>query len=367
MNIILIGFTKISLMPYINFYLNIIDRKKHRVSILFWERDTFEDKQLPSDIKVYTFKKAMNDSTKLILKIPYFLAYRKFARKILKSNDYDLVISLHTTPAILLFDLLIYNFSFKFVLDYRDKTYEKFWFYKFLIKRLVLSSKITFVSSPGFLSVLPKSKKIYLIHNYSFYNKNLDYSKKFINTQLSKVIKIRFWGLLRHPNFNKIIIDNFGNNKNFELHYHGREQRDGDTLKNYVLKKKYQNIYFHGYYKPEHVSLFAFDTQLLLNMYGNDGNMQFALGNKFYDGIIFKIPQICSKDSFMGNEVEKYAIGISLNPNEKDFISKLLDYYQNLDFKKFYNNCEAINSKIVAEFENSKSVFISLGLNGEEG
>ena len=39
MRILLVGFAKIKYMPYVNFYLDSIDRERHEVHLIYWNRD----------------------------------------------------------------------------------------------------------------------------------------------------------------------------------------------------------------------------------------------------------------------------------------------------------------------------------------
>ena len=43
MKILLAGFAKIKYMPYVNFYLDNIDREKHEVHLVYWNRDLAEE------------------------------------------------------------------------------------------------------------------------------------------------------------------------------------------------------------------------------------------------------------------------------------------------------------------------------------
>ena len=42
MNILILGFTKIKYMPYINFYLDNID-KSNNIEVVYWNRDTLQE------------------------------------------------------------------------------------------------------------------------------------------------------------------------------------------------------------------------------------------------------------------------------------------------------------------------------------
>ena len=50
---------------------------------------------------------------------------------------------------------------------------------------------------------------------------------------------------------------------------------------------------------------FAARTDLIHNIYANDGKTTYAMGNKYYDGIALYLPQLCSIGSFMGRLVQE--------------------------------------------------------------
>ena len=43
MKILIIGFSKIKYMPYVNFYLDNIDLSKNEVHLIFWNKDRKDD------------------------------------------------------------------------------------------------------------------------------------------------------------------------------------------------------------------------------------------------------------------------------------------------------------------------------------
>ena len=61
------------------------------------------------------------------------------------------------------------------------------------------------------------------------------------------------------------------------------------------------------------------------------------MGNKYYDCLIFRIPQLCMTDSYMGKSVSKYKVGIECNPDDDDFIDKIYTYYNSLIEEDFEN------------------------------
>ena len=77
------------------------------------------------------------------------------------------------------------------------------------------------------------------------------------------------------------------------------------------------------------------------------------MGNKFYDGLVFRLPLVCTKGSFMGETAEKYGVGIALDPDDPDFADKIYNYYMSLDEKSFSENCDAALRKILEEYNDA--------------
>lgn len=355
MKVLVIGFTKISYMPYINFYIDQLKKLNCDISLLYWDRDSAPDIELQAINKFHCFKKNMQDSEPMIKKIPYFIKFRKYAKKIIRSDDFDFIIVLHSTPGVLLSDILRRKFRDRYILDYRDFTYENINIYKKRIHKLVDNSRMTFVSSKGYLKNLPTSEKIFISHNLLMHSRAERNVRKKLPRE-KEIIRIRFWGFIRHLEINKKIIDQLGNDCRFELHYHGREQEVGQLLRRYVEEKKIENIFFHGEYKPIERVEFASKTDLLHNVYDNDTKTTYAMGNKYYDGLTFYLPQLCNKDSFMGREVESSGIGIMLNPFESEYGDAIVEYYNNINWEKFNMNCDEKLDEIFEEYNDGMDI-----------
>ena len=292
MKILIMGFAKIKYMPYLHFYLNNIDRKANQVHLLYWNRD-LSDEPLEQfkDLTLHEFRFYQEDDVSIIKKLSGFLKYRRFAGKILK-QDFDRVIALHTFPAILNLDRLKKKYHNRYIFDYRDKTYENLGFFKKMIAELVTHSCATFVSSDGFRNVLPASRKIYTTHNLN----PDDISSRdqiTINHKSSPRIRLSFWGFIRNEDLNRVLIDRIAEDSRFELHFFGREQAIAKRLKEYAAERT-DRICFHGEYSPSQRFDFAATTDLMHNLY-DYGNAMVLMANKYYDSVIFRIPQLCMK------------------------------------------------------------------------
>ena len=337
MKVLILGFTKLKYMPYMNFYLEQIDNGSNEIHILYWDRDTEPDAERKQNICYYAYKKYMNDTIPLAKKIRPILEYGQFARRTIQTLNPDFLIVLHSTTAFTIKGLLSGKYKNKYIFDFRDLTYEKFGFYKKAVKTIVENSCVTFTSSDGFRFALPESDKVITSHNIM--NDALVLHNS-ISKKFSKDGKIRmaFWGLLRGYEINRQLISKLCEDGRFAVDYYGRAQGKMLELMN-EMTARYGSFQFHGIYNPGDTFCFAENTDILINIYKNGGTMKHAMANKYYDGIVYKIPQLCSENTFMGERCENRGVGLACNPYDEDFAEKVVDYYNSLDFDVFDSNC----------------------------
>ncbi len=360
MKILIIGFSKLKYMPYINFYLDNLDKDKNDIHILYWNRDcSFENLDKYANTTLHEFSCNQQFRGSKFSKILYFAKFRKCAAMLLKSESFDFIIVLTSLPGVLIADILK-KYKGKYIFDYRDSTYENFPPFKRMIGRLVQNSVATFVSSDAFRRFLPSScsEKIYTSHNL-LVDSLSHREEKEKNGVFSSKIRIAFWGFIRHEELNKKIIERISKDKRFELHYYGREQQVALNLKAYASELIADNVFFHGEYTPDERYEFVQSTDLIHNLYF-DNNTLLAMGNKFYDGIIFRIPQLCMPGSFMGEKVSEFGVGLVCDPNDEGFCEKIANYYSTIDFDSFKRNCDKLLDEIMVEYNRGVSLIKKL-------
>ncbi len=350
MKILIMGFTKIKYMPYMNFYLDNIDRANHEVHILYWNRDLqSEDLSKYKGCTFHEFRCYQEDDVSKWSKIKSFAEYRRFAKKLLLNEKYDFLFVLHSLTGVLVTDVLKKHYRNRYIFDYRDSTYEGFAPFKKIVASITRNARATFVSSDAFRRFLPEDckVKIYTSHNLLIESMEHRDEKKLYGIPSDK-IRIAFWGFIRHEEINREIIRKIAADSRFELHYYGREQQVALDLKAYVSELNAKNVFFHGEYTPEQRYEFVRQTDIIHNIY-YDANTMLAMGNKYYDGVIFRIPQICMPGSFMGESVERAGVGCLCSPYENNFVEKIYEYYKSLNQETFSKACDIELDKITAE------------------
>lgn len=348
MKIAVLGFTKVKYMTYMHFYLNLIDMSQNDVHLIYWLRDHNPDSELPKGVTGHAFDCPMSDAIPLIKKLPKILKYGSFAKKKIREIKPDFLIVLHSTTGISIYSLLKGKYKKKYIFDYRDVTYERKMFYMKMVGKVVENSVLCFTSSDGFRKFLPENATILNSHNIS----NTEFhseAKEAYSSEKHTPVRIAFWGLIRNRKINEDMIERLGDDPRFEIHYYGRAQGTMLTLMEESVTK-YNNVFFHGEYAPTDRMKMAKNTDIIHNMYNvTDKTSHIAMGNKYYDGPLFYLPQICTKGSHMGALCTKYGIGLECDPADEDFADKIYDYYMNLDGGVFKENCEKEFSRVMDE------------------
>lgn len=358
MKVLLLGFGKIAYMPYMNFYLDTLREKDIQFELIYWDRDGKPDAEVSQCIsKAYKLESHLEEQLPFKSKLKYFEKYRKFALDVLRNNKYDRIIVLHTTPGLTLLDYLVRKYKGRYLLDFRDVSYEYIPVYRKLVGVLSKNSKMTFVSSDAFRKFLPTEKNVFTIHNYLEDSLKHKMIRKHEERE-RKIIRISYWGLVRQVDVNKKIMDALGNDSRFELHYYGRMQQAGRDMEQYARGKGYSNVHFHGAYMPADRYGFAERTDIIHNIYDCGYTTGNAMGNKYYDGIIFGIPQICTRGSYMGELVEMTGVGLTVDLDSSDMAGIIWNYYGSIMWDAFETACSNELESVVEQQKATKQKLI---------
>lgn len=355
MRILLLGFVRIAHMPYMYDYIELL-KEDHELDLISWNRSGEPDAPLPAGIeRSWAFNRHIEDAEPLQKKLPRFKQFRDYALSIIDQRHYDRIVVMHSTPGITILDRLLGQYRGRYLLDYRDMTYENHLPYRVLIAKLAEQSGLVLASSPSYLPYLAKGKEVLIKHNLLEEKAiALDHQPE---SQPSR-IRIRYWGMIRHEQANVALLNSVGNDPRFEIHYHGREEDVARNLRAFCAIHNIENAHFHGsYYAPQRAA-FAAETDLIHNMYENDFATKQALGNKLYDGIQFEIPQICTAGSAMGKIVQDRGIGLAVDYSSPDLADIIYDYYRHIDFADFRQRSRTELTRILQENRKANEAII---------
>lgn len=347
--VLLVGAGKIAHMPFANFYAEAFSAVGAEVHLIYWNRDGGTDSLPSSKVVLHEFLRPQLDEVAKWRKVMPYVAYRHFVLKQISRGNFDLIVSMHTMPSIAIADYLVGWGSVPFVFDFRDTTFERFCVFRSLVGLIARRSKVTFVSSDAFTEFFPASAPLQRSHNLAYLTSALGSVTRGA-PRFRLPIRIRFWGLIRRGAANRALIEALCNDTRFELHFHGREEQSASELRNLALERNAVNVFFHGPYVPEERALFAAEAEMVHNLYDNDPTMKYAVSNKFYDAVMFRLPQLCNKGSHMGSLVEREGVGFACDPRDPRFADDILAYFENVPWMQFEERCDDVLNRTQAEY-----------------
>ena len=328
--------------PYIKRYIERIEKSSSQYCVLFWNRSGFEI-NYPEN---YIYFDSKSDLAKgKLSKVVDFIKFRRWLIAKLREISPDKIIALSTLTGVLL-GRKLYKGKVPYVFDIRDYSYEHIRPFYMIEKKVINNSVFTAISSKGFMNFLPPHDYV-IAHNFN--RKDVVEQAKFRkrNGKLSFV-----WnGVVRYFEFQKQYLDALKNDERFTIVFHGDGPEVG-SYKSYCSDNGFENAIFTGSYDNEKKTELLKEADILNNCYGyvkSAGNkLKYAVSNRFYDGMIYHIPQIVEPDGFKTDWAKSSGVGISLPLNE-DFADKLYEYYMNLDEFDFDVKCTTELQKVIKE------------------
>lgn len=326
--------------PYIKRYTERLDAYKCEYEVLFWNRAGLE-LELPKNY--YYYDSPSDESLGKFKKLFDFWGFKRWVEHHILSQKCDGLILLSTLTAILLSNKLK-KYKGKYIFDIRDYSYENIGFFKKIECKVINNSYFTAISSKGFKTFLPKHDYV-IAHNFNR-NEMID-TPAFIRQECP--LKLVWNGTVRFFDFQKRYLDALKNDERFLMIYHGTGT-DLLQYKEYCRGNKIFNVEFTGAYDNKNKKNLLKDAAILNNCYGGkDGDqLKYAVSNRYYDGLIYHIPQLVEPEGFKTSITEKGKVGIALNADDS-FADNLYSYYMKIDAEKFDMACKSELEKIIAE------------------
>lgn len=324
-----ISLTNLYLTPYLNKYTKM---SNNSYDVIYWNRHCLEE-CVGAD-NHYGYNEVLNEGDSRLRKARGYLKFIRYARDIIKGNNYDKLVILQTSLGILLSDLLVSKYRGKYILDIRDYTFENNRLFYNLLKKVVKNSYNTVISSRGYEEFLPDYQYT-LVHNDTYIPE--DQIKRFESKKYqmsNRKISISFIGLIRFNEQNKKIINIFRNDDRFTLKFIGT---GANNLKDYCEKNNIINVELIDRFPPEKTLDYYFETDIIYNLYGNKNPLlDYALSNKLYYAAKLKIPILVCPNTYMEEIANEYGIGYTFDSTNERECSNLFDYYNNINWDEFY-------------------------------
>lgn len=328
--------------PYISRYIERLEKANVDYKVYFWNRGKFP---LDLDDHYVYFDEGSDLNSGKAQKLFDFVQFRNWLIKQLKENHHDKIVALSTLTGVFL-GWYLYRNKGHYIFDIRDYSYEHIAPFYHIEKKVIENSAFTAISSAGFKAFLPKHDYV-IAHNFN--RKDIVEEARF--SRANGTINFVWNGVIRYFEYQKAYLDALKNDTRFNIVFHG----DGPELemyKQYCSANGFQNILFTGTYSNFAKQSLLANAHILNNCYGyskNAGNkLKYAVSNRFYDGIIYHIPQLVEPEGYKSKWAISSGVGISFPP-DAEFADKLYQYYQAIDHDKFDMRCRNELLKILED------------------
>ncbi|WP_218687973.1 glycosyltransferase family protein [Saccharococcus caldoxylosilyticus] len=336
----------ITYCPYVHKYIDVLSEIGEDFEVIYWNRLNKSDAN--PEWKTHEFNLHSQLNKNKLLKIKDFYEYRKFIKRIIRERKYDKLIVLTTLTGIMLADILLSEFRGRYILDIRDYTFDRLPGFRHIEEKLISHSDFTAISSEGFKTFLPKGYEYVIAHNFLYSDIEAMKSFKKRKWEINQPINLDFLGSIRHFELDSKLVETFAKDSRFSISYHG----DGpsyEKLKSFCEENQF-NVQFTGPFNKNDKPKLLSNVDIINAYYGEDSFInQYALSNKFYDSIIYKIPLLANSKLYSGKLVEKYKTGISVNLNEEGICDRVYEEFIRFDFDQFYERCSEILESILDE------------------
>lgn len=331
MKICIIAHTERNYLPYMEKYVDFFEANGVDYDIVCWQRE-----EQPAVSRPHQYDYFEEAKEGFWNKFRSYLRYRKYVLSLLKKNQYDKLVVLTTVPAIFLRGILKRRYRNRYLFDFRDYSHERFGPYRRMVEALIRNSDLTTISSHGFMEFLSESPKLVMNHNITW-SEIIPEAPDLRNKQ---VINIGFIGGVRYYDENVQLIEKLKNTFRYQLWYIGKATSDCD-LQGYCAQKEITNVSFVGKYDNREKPELYKSIDMINSIYGNDSlEVTTALPNRLYEACMFKKPIISSRDTYLGEVIEQYELGLVVDAERDDVLAMADSYVAHFDRKAFSQGCE---------------------------
>lgn len=294
-------------------------KKEYKVKYCTWNRESLNC----SDQGNYIYSSNEGYGKKL-KKLFGMIKYLKYIRKVNEEFKPDIIIASQWDMLLL---VVLSNFKGKIIYENIDLPSST---NKIILKILLGVEKILLKKVDGIIFASRFFEELY--KNYTgaklvLENLPLKEIKIFENLEVKKREKIRisFIGTLRYFEVMKNLLLATQIYKNIEVYLIGKGP-ENDRFKKFIHDKNLKNITLIDIYKYEEIKKYYINTDLVWAVYPTkDYNVKYAISNKFFESLLFETPCFFSKDTLLGNLVNKEKIGFVINPYNLEEIQEKLN------------------------------------------
>lgn len=332
--------------------------KKNKVSLIHFNRESLHsiNDSISKNVTIVNLGTIPNASKPVKRILVYFKLLGKLINTLKKIN-YNLIVINNIDGLILFklatFKLLKRNKKPKVTLEISDLR-------EFVFSKSIPNRIIQFIERKLYKKYVDKlivtSEKFYSYHFKNFYTKkvfvlenkllkDINNQKKIKRLQKDKVT-IGIIGALFRLNEYRNLIELYKNSNKINIYIYGKGDCE-KQLKNYA--DKYSNVYFFGKYNGLTETKKIYEKldiiYLVYDTTKESLNNQLALPNKLYESMCYKVPLICSENTYLAKIVNLHKIGVSIDCKNNNALEEAVNYVIE-NKNKLTENLENLNENL---------------------
>jgi hypothetical protein len=332
--------------PYVNYYTKVLDTSHVEYEVITWNRKGITEEN------TIAYNNKFKSQNPIMLALEYY-RFCLFIKQQLKERQFDKVMVFSPQLGVFLVSFLCKYYPNKYILDIRDFTPVINYFPKKL-KKLLLHSKHTFISSQGFLNWLPKDISYVLSHNVSIdlLNHYLEHKNVKVDFFGKDTIAVDTIGAIRDFQSNYEVINSLRNHNSFQMSFIGNGPAV-PLLKEKTKDNNITNVRFTGAYKKSQEAALLKESDFLNIILDNNEASSHITANRLYLAALLNIPCIVRENTEQSRIVSKYKLGVIIDTYE-EIPEKLLTYKENFHKEQFIDNCTVFLSDIKKDHDRFK-------------
>ncbi|MBU5363898.1 hypothetical protein KQI33_00735 [Enterococcus devriesei] len=348
MRVGIVSISNIKHMTLISLYTDILKKNKIDYDFIYVDKYNISEKNDADNIFKYVISIKKNSSS--LKKAIKYAGFIRFAKKIIRDNNYDLLIVWGSGTGYILSRFLVNRWKEKYIYNIRDYGYENKKIISILQNKIVKNSLFTTISSKKFLDFLPSSSKYIFVNSI-----NPKLTEELLSSNSSKItskaIRICFIGYVRFIENDKKLLLALKNDSRFIVQYFGAKS---DILKKFAEENGIKNTEFIDSFDSSQTSELLMKADVINNLYGNDDTaLDTAISIKYYYSILLNLPILVWKNTYM-EEITKDFPGVFVfDGNYNGLNDRLYTWYSQINKKRMIER----NSKLVKDFRKENTFF----------
>ena len=329
-------------------YTRYFESRGIKYDIIYMDRYHVEEKNNAEQIYRYECPNGGRFS-----KIIGYFGFVKFAKKIMRKNEYDFVVVWNEYTSAIFANFLRKEYAGRYSLNIRDLYNEESLLqnpklFNPLLEKSLSKALFATVSSGEYIKHLPKYDKYMFIHSV---NKNILPTPKEYPDVVDEIkqIQILYIGKISYYEEAKWMINLLKNDTRFLMKFVGI---GSEVLKEYCEDIGCRNVEFVGKFESEKTLSYLREADVIYNIYGDERVCEkTALSNKMYYAACLNVPILVCKNTYMNTVASRCGIAFAVDECEPTELgNRLFDWYIKLDRKEIQNKCsdfinEAIDSQ----------------------